>query len=215
MLCVSGAGAGLVGMIRYLGGAADQVRAGHPEVVVGEGRVQAWVIGSGGGADAEQALSDALADGVPVVVDADGLTHVTGPLGVPALLTPHAGELARMLGVERSAVEAEQLRFARLAATTYDAVVLLKGRHTLVATPEGRVHATTVGPSWLATAGAGDVLAGLCGSLVAAGLHPFDAGSVGSWLHGAAALLAGDGGPVTASEVAAALPRVCRDLLHP
>ena len=125
---------------------------------------------------------------------------------MPALLTPHAGELARMLGVEREQVEAEQLRFAREAAQRYDAVVLLKGRHTLVATPDGEVRVTTVGPAWLATAGAGDVLAGLCGSLVAAGLDPFDAGSVGSWLHGAAAVVAGGGGPVTAPDVAAALP---------
>jgi hydroxyethylthiazole kinase-like uncharacterized protein yjeF len=203
--------------VRYQGGAADLVRAKHPEVVVGEGPVQAWVIGSGGGADAEQALADSLADGVPVVVDADGLTHVTGPLGVPALLTPHAGELARMLGVEREQVEAEQLRFAREAAQRYDAVVLLKGRHTLVATPGGEVRVTTVAPAWLATAGAGDVLAGLCGSLLAAGLDPFDAGSVGSWLHGAAAVAAGSGGPVIAPDVARALPAVCRALLdrHP
>ncbi|MEP7090082.1 MAG: ADP/ATP-dependent (S)-NAD(P)H-hydrate dehydratase, partial [Nocardioidaceae bacterium] len=214
VLCVAGASSGLVGMVRYLGGAADQVRASHPEVVVGEGRVQAWVIGSGGGADAEQALEDSLADGVPVVVDADGLTHVTGPVGVPALLTPHAGELARMLGVERTEVEARQLHFARLAARRYDAVVLLKGRHTLVATPSGDVRATTVGPSWLATAGAGDVLSGVCGSLMAAGLSPLDAGSVGSWLHGAAAVVAGRDGPVVASEVAAALPGVCRRLLR-
>ena len=138
VLCVSGAGAGLVGMVRYVGEAADLVRARHPEVVVGEGRVQAWVIGSGGGASAEQALADSLADEVPVVVDADGLGHVDGPLGVPALLTPHAGELARMLDVEREEVEAEQLRFAREAAERYDAVVLLKGRHTLVAAPDGR-----------------------------------------------------------------------------
>lgn len=213
VLCVSGASTGLSGMVRYLGGAADLVRARHPEVVVGVGRVQAWVIGSGGGADAEQALVDSLADGVPVVVDADGLSHVTGPLGVPALLTPHAGELARMLGVERSEVEARQLHFARTAAEQYDAVVLLKGRHTLVATPAGDVRVTTVGPSWLATAGAGDVLAGLCGSLLAAGLDPFDAGSVGSWLHGAAAVVAGQGGPITAPDVAAALPGLCRTLL--
>jgi hydroxyethylthiazole kinase-like uncharacterized protein yjeF len=215
VLCVSGASAGLVGMIRYLGGAADLVREKHPEVVVGTGRVQAWVIGSGGGADAGQALVDSLADGVPVVVDADGLAHVTGPLGVPALLTPHAGELARMLGVEREQIEAEQLRFAREAAQRYDAVVLLKGRHTLVATPAGDVRVTTVGPAWLATAGAGDVLAGLCGSLMAAGLDPLDAGSVGSWLHGAAAVAAGRGGPVTAPDVAGALPTLLRSLLAP
>ncbi len=216
VLCVSGAGAGLAGMVRYLGGAADLVRATHPEVVVGEGRVQAWVVGSGGGSDAEQALADSLADGVPVVVDADGLQHVTGPLPVPALLTPHAGELARMLGVERAEVEADQLHHARLAARRFGAVVLLKGRHTLVAEPGGRVQVTTTGPAWLATAGAGDVLAGVCGSLLAAGLSPFDAGSVGSWLHGTAAVTAGGGsggGPVTASDVARAVPGVCRTLL--
>ncbi len=212
VLCVAGAGCGLAGMVRYLGGAADLVRVEHPEVVVGEGRVQAWVVGSGGGADAGQALADSLADGVPVVVDADGLAHVGGPLGVPALLTPHAGELARMLGVERGAVEAGQLHFARLAARRYDAVVLLKGRHTLVAAPSGEVRVNTVGTSWLATAGAGDVLAGLCGSLLAAGLSPLDAGSVGAWLHGAAAVAAGQDGPLTAPAVAAALPGVCRSL---
>jgi NAD(P)H-hydrate repair Nnr-like enzyme with NAD(P)H-hydrate dehydratase domain len=91
--------------------------------------------------------------------------------------------------------------------------VLLKGRHTLVAEPGGRVQASTVGPAWLATAGAGDVLAGLCGALLAAGLHPYDAGSVGAWLHGAAAVLAGHDGPVTAPEVAAAVPVLCRSLL--
>jgi hydroxyethylthiazole kinase-like uncharacterized protein yjeF len=213
VLCVSGAGAGLAGMVRYLGGAADLVREKHPEVVVGEGRVQAWVIGSGGGADAEKALRDSLADEVPVVVDADGLAHVDGPLGVPALLTPHAGELARMLDVDRAKVEAEQLRHARQAAERYDAVVLLKGRHTLVATPGGEVRVNTVGSSWLATAGAGDVLAGLCGALLAAGLDPLDAGSVGAWLHGAASVVAGRQGPVTAPAVAAAVPEVCRALL--
>ena len=177
--------------------------------------MQAWVIGSGGGADAEQALADSLADGVPVVVDADGLTHVDGPLGVPALLTPHAGELARMLGVEREQVEAEQLHYAREAARRYGATVLLKGRHTLVARADGGGAGHHRGPPWLATAGAGDVLAGLCGALVAAGLSPFDAGSVGSWLHGTAAVVAGHDGPVTAPEVARALPVVLRTLLRP
>ena len=214
VLCVSGAGCGLVGMVRYLGGGADLVRAAHPEVVVGEGRVQAWVVGSGGGDDAREALEASVSDGVPVVVDADGLSHVKGPVGVPALLTPHAGELARMLDVEREEVEADQLAFARRAATTYDAVVLLKGRHTLVATPDGDVRVTTVGPSWLATAGAGDVLSGICGALLAAGLDPYDAGSVGSWLHGAAAVVAGDGGPVTAPDVARAVPNLLRSLLR-
>jgi hydroxyethylthiazole kinase-like uncharacterized protein yjeF len=149
-----------------------------------------------------------------VVVDADALSHVTGPVDVPALLTPHAGELARMLGVEREEVEAEQLRFAREAASRFAAVVLLKGRHTLVAAPDGRVRVSTSGVPWLATAGSGDVLAGLCGALIAAGLDPFDAGSVGAWVHGAAAAQAGGGGPVTAPDIARAVPVVSRLLLR-
>lgn len=215
VLCTSGASTGLVGMVRYDGEAADLVRQAHPEVVVNAGQVQAWVVGSGGGADAGEALRVSLDDGVPVVVDADGLTHVEGSLEVPALLTPHAGELARMLGAEREQVEAEQLHFAREAAERFAAVVLLKGRHTLVAAPGGDVRVSTVGVPWLATAGAGDVLAGLCGALLAAGLAPFDAGSVGAWVHGAAATMAGRGGPVTATDVAAAVPGVCRALLGP
>ena len=150
----------------------------HPEVV-GAGRVQAWAVGSGGGAGAGDALAAALADGVPLVVDADALAHVTGPLGVPAVLTPHAGELAAMTGADRADIEARGLSHARAAAERYDAVVLLKGRHTLVAAPGGAVRVTTTGVPWLATAGAGDVLTGLVGALLAAGLTPYDAASVG------------------------------------
>ena len=212
VLCTSGAVTGLAGMVRYLGSAADAVRARHPEVVVGEGRVQAWVVGSGGGADAGTALAEALADRVPTVVDADALDHVRD--GAPdVVLTPHAGELARMLGVGREEVEADQLGFARDAAVEYDAVVLLKGRRTLVARPDGRVRVTTSGVPWLAVAGAGDVLAGIIGSLLAAGLDPWDAASVGSWLHGAAAALASRGAPLTAGSVADAVPEVVRNLL--
>ena len=213
VLSTSGAACGLVGMVRYAGGAPDAVRARHPEVVVGEGQVQAWVVGSGGDADAADALSAALRDGVPLVVDADALQHLDAPLDRPALLTPHAGELAAMLGVEREEVEGDQLAFARRAAREYAATVLLKGHHTLVAAPNGRVRVTTTGTPWLAVAGAGDVLGGLCGALLAAGLTPYDAGAVGSWLHGAAATLASDGGPTSAPDVAAALPRVIAALL--
>ena len=212
VLCTSGAATGLAGMVRYLGSAGDAVRARHPEIVVSPGRVQAWVVGSGGDADAVQALADALEDGVPTVVDADALAHVER--GTPlVVLTPHAGELARMLGVEREEIEADQLGFARRAAAEYDAVVLLKGRRSLVAQPDGRVRVTTSGVPWLAVAGAGDVLAGVIGSLLAAGLAPWDAASAGSWLHGAAAAQASRGGPVTASGVAEAVPQVVRVLL--
>lgn len=210
-LCVAGAASGLAGMVRYVGAAAEPVRAHRPEVV-GEGRVQAWVVGSGTDQDAKAHLEAALGDEVPVVVDADALAHVSGPVPVPAVLTPHAGELAAMTGADRADIEARPLAHARAAAEHYDAVVLLKGRRTLVAGGAG-VRVTTTGVPWLATAGAGDVLAGLVGSLLAAGLTPYDAASVGSWLHGAAATLASRGGPISAGDVARALAETVRQVL--
>ena len=215
VLCVAGAAAGWRAWSATSAAAADLVRAAHPEVVVGEGRVQAWVVGSGGGADAEQALADALADGVPVVVDADAPRPRRRPARRPGAAHParrRAGPDARRRA-RRGRGRPARAR-PRAAAERYDAVVLLKGRHTLVAAPDGRVRVTTVGPAWLATAGAGDVLAGLCGALLAAGLDPFDAGSVGSWLHGAAA----DAWPAErrpahrAGDVARPSPPSCREL---
>ncbi|MER6942311.1 ADP/ATP-dependent (S)-NAD(P)H-hydrate dehydratase, partial [Nocardioides sp. NPDC000441] len=137
-----------------------------------------------------------------------------GPLGVPAILTPHAGELAALIREDRGEIEARPLHYARLAAKRFDAVVLLKGRRTTIASPDPGtpVRVNTTGTSWLATAGSGDVLGGLIGSLLAAGLAPIDAASAGAWLHGAAASLASAGGPVTASGVAAAIPAVIRSL---
>ena len=104
LLSVAGAACGLAGMVRYVGDAAvaELVKTHHPEVV-GEGRVQAWVVGSGGGDAAGEELQAALADGVPVVVDADALQHVEP--GRAAVLTPHAGELAAMLGADRQDIE--------------------------------------------------------------------------------------------------------------
>ena len=213
LLSVAGAACGLAGMVRYVGddAVADRVREQHPEVV-GAGRVQAWVVGSGSGDGAAGTLADALGDDVPTVVDADALAHA--PRGrADVILTPHAGELAAMLGVERDEVEAQPLRHARRATDEYGAVVLLKGRHTLVAHPDGRVRVTTTGVPWLATAGAGDVLGGVIGALAASGLDPFDAASAGSWLHGAAATRASDGGPIVAGDVARALPGILGDLV--
>src|SRR3954451_2822712 len=213
LLSVSGAACGLAGMVRYVGEdqVAHTVRQQHPEVV-GEGRVQAWVVGSGGGDRAGEELEQALADEVPLVVDADALQHVKGPVE-KAVLTPHAGELAAMLDEVRETVEARPLHFARQAARQYHATVLLKGRRTVIARPDGRTRVNTTGTSWLSTAGAGDVLGGVIGALLAAGLTPYDAASVGAWLHGAAAMLASDGGPLVASEVARAVPDVVRGSL--
>ncbi len=225
VLSVSGAACGLAGMVRFVpAGSRDEaapvialVQAAHPEAVVGEGRVQAWVVGSGGGDSSADQLRAAMADEVPLVVDADALAVLAecgGVAGRPAVLTPHAGELARMTGVAREEVEADQLGSVRRAVARFGCVVMLKSRHTLTAHPDGRVRVTTVGPPWLATAGAGDVLGGLVGALLAAGLSAYDAASVGSWLHGAAASLARPDGPVTAAEVGRAVPELCARLLR-
>ncbi len=213
LLSVAGAASGLAGMVRYVGdeAVADRVREAHPEVV-GAGRVQAWVVGSGSGDGAAETLAAALRDDVPLVVDADALACLEAPAPAHAVLTPHAGELSRMLEVDRAAVEARPLEHARAAVERWGCTVLLKGRHTIVATLGRPARITTTGTPWLATAGAGDVLAGLVGALLAAGLGPHDAASVGSWLHGAAATRASAGGPIVALDVARALPEVVRDL---
>jgi ADP-dependent NAD(P)H-hydrate dehydratase / NAD(P)H-hydrate epimerase len=207
-LCVAGAQAGLAGMVRFVGDddLSRRIVDRAPEVVAGAGRVQAWVVGPGHGDDAEQQLHDALSDGVAVVVDATALQHLPATLDVPALLTPHAGELSRMLGVERETVEADPLGHARRAAERWGATVLLKGPRTVVATPGRTTRVNLTGSAWLGTAGSGDVLAGFAGSLLASGADPHDAGSLAAFLHGAAGVRANRGGPVTASAVAAALP---------
>jgi ADP-dependent NAD(P)H-hydrate dehydratase / NAD(P)H-hydrate epimerase len=220
VLCAGGALRGGAGMVRYLG--ADEpaavVRARWPEVVVGPGRVQAWTVGSGGGSDAGGWLERALADGVPTVVDADALAGIPGrrDRSAPLLLTPHAGELARLAGTDRDDVEARRLHHATAAARELGAVVLLKGSTTVVAGPDGRVRVNPTGSPVLATAGSGDVLAGLCGALLAGGLNPFDAGSVGAWLHGLAGRLASAGGaPLVAGDLLDALPAAFRRVLAP
>ena len=160
VLCTSGAVSGLAGMVRYAGSAADAVRAAHPEIVVADGRVQAWVVGSGGDADAEQALADALADGVPTVVDADALMHVRrGPRGPgPHPARRRAGPDARRRARGRSRPTSSPSSAAPRRSTT--PWCSSRDAGTLIARPDGRVRVTTSGVPWLAVAGAGDVLAG-------------------------------------------------------
>ncbi|MFE0460900.1 NAD(P)H-hydrate dehydratase [Kitasatospora sp. NPDC058965] len=219
-LAVAGALHGGAGAVRYQGRPGEEVVRRHPEVLLTPGRVQAWVVGPGSGDEAPGALADALADEVPVLVDADGLTELArlGPRALagraaPTLLTPHAGEAARLLGdgVTAQQVAAERLRRARELAERYGAVVLLKGSTTVVARPDGAARVNPTGTAWLATAGSGDVLAGLTGALLAAGLGAFDAASVGAYLHGLAGRIAAAGAPVTAGGVAAALPAAWRE----
>lgn len=218
VLAVAGALRGGAGAVRYVGPAADAVLARYPEVLVGRGRVQAWVVGPGIGAGRAAEVERALADrDVPVLVDADGLRgldpEVVRGRRAATLLTPHAGEAAALLGVPRESVEAGRLAAVRELAQRYGAAVLLKGSTTLVAPAGGAaVRVNPTGTPWLATAGSGDVLSGLAGALLAGGLPGADAGAVAAYLHGLAGRLAADGAPVVAQEVAAALPAAWRDV---
>ncbi len=237
VLCVGAALHAGAGMVRFSGAEHPTalVRARWPEVVPGDGQVQAWVIGPGldlehavSAAPARAALSASADHGLPLLVDAGALPLVVdhvrrhGPLDParsPVLLTPHAGELARLIAavgageLTRAEVEAHPLRHARAAASATGATVLLKGPTTIVVPPQGLVWAQAEGPPWLATAGSGDVLAGIAGALLAAGLPPARAGALAATVHGRAADAANPGGPVTASAVSAAVPGVVADLL--
>lgn len=218
-----------VGMVRYVGEPGPAVVAAHPEVVVGEGQVQAWALGSGVDAhDEAQAarISAALDSGLPAVVDAGALPLLPERVGPHVVLTPHAGELTRLLAARgvtasREDVVAAPLAWARRAHQLTGATVLLKGAVTVVVGP-GVGYAQSEAPAWLATAGAGDVLTGLLGALLAGrssdlpadpGLAPRLA-AVAASVHGRAARTANPGGPVTASAVADALPATIAALLH-
>jgi hydroxyethylthiazole kinase-like uncharacterized protein yjeF len=210
-----------VGMVRYLGpGRPTRLVLQHrPEAVTADGRVQAWVLGSGQDAaerdDATRLLLEsALGQGVPVVLDGGGLDLT--PRG-PAILTPHAGELARVLGVDRATVLADRESAVRIAVEESGATILLKGHETLIAGPD-RLEPLRVrnAPAWLATAGAGDALAGIIGALLAthpgAGELP-ELAATAAVIHGLAAERASGGGPFTILDLCAEIPRVVAALV--
>ncbi|MCM2517386.1 NAD(P)H-hydrate dehydratase [Streptomyces griseoincarnatus] len=227
VLAVGGALRGGAGAVRYVGPAGGAVLARYPETLVSErgparaGRVQAWVVGPGAGDDAAT-VGEVLAADVPVLIDADGLrlaevgaVRGRGLRGVPTLMTPHAGEAAALLGVEREEVESGRLAAVRELAARYEAAVLLKGSTTVVAEAGGggAVRVNPTGTPWLATAGSGDVLSGLGGSLLAAGLSAVDAGSVAAYLHGLAGRFAAEGAPVAAEDVAGRIVEAWRSVV--
>ncbi len=203
------------GMVRFQGAAAavDLIRAAAPNVVFGAGRVQARVLGSGWGdrTDGDQVVRRALDEGLPLVLDAEALRHLpSGPLGERVLLTPHAGELARLLGRERTEVERDPIDAVRTATARFGAAVLLKGATQYVCDPAGEISITVPGPAWTAQAGSGDLLAGICGSLLAAGLNPGRAGLAAASVQ---ALAAADApGPHPVQTIAEALPGVVASL---
>lgn len=224
------AGAGFVRFVGQ-GATAAAVLARRPETVVGTDlgrlRADAWVIGSGTDAalrtaETEQDLQRCLADSTPTVVDAGALDLVVE--GQPRLLlTPHAREFERLrsrLGLEP---ETDPAAAVAQVAMALQATVLRKGARTLVAGPEGDVIVVSAGTGWLATAGTGDVLAGVLGTFLAANpdVPIADVAAAGAWLHGHAARIAAgvagesltSGHPIVALDVAEALPHAIADVL--
>lgn len=167
-------------------------------------RIGCLIVGPGMG-DLPQVLTLALTSKAPKVIDADALRHIgdTSRLhGQDAILTPHAGEFDALFGPSK----APKLERALEAARSSKSVVVFKGPDTLVAAPDGRLGFAPPAPAWLASAGTGDVLAGMVAALRARGLDSFDAACAAVWLHGRAAELAAPG--MIADDLAVAIPRV-------
>ncbi|WP_323959085.1 NAD(P)H-hydrate epimerase [Arthrobacter sp. JZ12] len=240
---VTGAALGTgVGMIRFLGPQAvtSLINTVHPEAVcsqdsVGESHVQAWLVGPGATEDEgqHQRAHDAIASGLPTVVDAGALPLLPETVGGNVILTPHAGELAALFerrgnSVSREAIEAAPADFARRAARETGATVLLKGSTTVVAAPSGELFCQTNATPWLATAGSGDTLAGILGALVATnadnddvaaalGLPPSSRwgalAAAAAMLHGLAGRRAARSGPVVISDLPSYVGQVLAELI--
>ncbi|MDT7616594.1 MAG: ADP-dependent NAD(P)H-hydrate dehydratase / NAD(P)H-hydrate epimerase [Pseudonocardiales bacterium] len=210
------------GMVRFAGSAAPGVRDHWPEVVAVDhiadaGRTQSWTVGPGIGTDeaARELLAAVIERDVPLCVDADAITLLAqhddlraALRGRPVVITPHAGEFARIAGE----VGPDRIGAARRAAADLGVTVLLKGHTTVVADPDGRTLVHPASTSWAATAGSGDVLSGIIGALLAAGLEPWWAAGCAAFLHARAAEIAANGAPSPASALQAAIPDAIRSL---
>jgi hydroxyethylthiazole kinase-like uncharacterized protein yjeF len=225
-----------VGMVRFTGPRAvrQAVISARPETVGVGGRVQAWLLGSGMDSSHRSfllagELQHALASGEPTVLDAGGLDLV-GSHTAPTVITPHSRELANLLN-ERDVltsveeVDADPAAWAERAANHLQVAVLLKGSVTHVCDPAGTRLTVTAATHWLASAGTGDVLGGVIGALAATHHDRLasDATAItylsatAAYIHGEAARRASaawDGGPVTALDVAQAIPPVIGALLR-
>jgi hydroxyethylthiazole kinase-like uncharacterized protein yjeF len=215
-----------VGMVRYVGPepARQLVLARRPEAVSGMGRVQAWLVGSGMDATARSVgetalLRDALGQGLPAVIDAGALDLVGDATG-PVIITPHYGELARVLDADREQIAADPATWATRAADRLGVTVLLKGFVTHVAGGGMLLKARSATP-WLATAGSGDALGGVLGALLATHADQIPAdpalparlAAAAAVIHGMAGDRASAGGPVTVLDLAGALPTTIAHLL--
>ncbi len=224
-----------LGMVRFYPAAelAALVLQRSPEVVIAQGKVDAWLLGSGVASPGGLSISNCLRhrqmklarqQAAPTVLDA-GALHLADTLRAPTLITPHAGELAALLtsrGLQTSAqaIAAEPHLWAVRAQQALGVTVLLKGPLTVVAGPGIAITLPPATP-WLATAGTGDVLAGIVGALVAgrhAELHNDAAllarlAATGAYVHASAASIASHGAPLTASTLMASVGEAMRKIL--
>lgn len=214
-------------------GLAHLVLHKTPEALVQPGPVTAWLAGSGIDSKKYSDITTWLRhrwfvlldrQSVPTVLDA-GALHLAGSLEQPTLITPHSGELSRLLasrGVIASAelIEANPREWAQKASELLAVTVLLKGSKTVIAQDSYLIELPVATP-WLATAGSGDVLAGIIGALVATnyieilndGKRLADVAATGAFIHNKAALLASSGGPIGASMIVEAIPQAVASIL--
>jgi ADP-dependent NAD(P)H-hydrate dehydratase / NAD(P)H-hydrate epimerase len=235
VLSTGAASATGLGMIRFhsSSGLAHLVLHRNPEVVVQPGPVTAWLAGSGIEAKKYSDLTTwqrhrwltlIAQQSVPTILDA-GALDLAGKLDQPTVITPHAGELSRLLSrrgitVESEAIEGDPKKWARVASQELDVIVLLKGSRTVVAQGADLIELPSSTP-WLATAGTGDVLAGILGALVATNYidvlndkeHLAHLAASAAYLHNSAALLASRGSPINASQVIDYIPAAIGKIL--
>ena len=235
VLTTSAASATGVGMLRFhsSSGLAHLVLHSTPSAVVQPGKVAAWVVGSGINAKKYSDVTTWLRhrwfkliqlQSVPTVLDAGALS-LAGSLEQPTVITPHSGELAQLLvsrGVQVSseAVEGDPKKWVQIAAETLGVTVLLKGATTYVANDDVLIQLPVATP-WLATAGSGDVLAGIMGALVATNaieiLNDYDhlayVAASAAFIQNQAALKASAGAPINAESIVTAIPAVIAQLL--
>ncbi len=235
VLSTASASATGVGMIRFHSnsGLAHLVLHSNPEVVVQPGAVTAWLVGSGIESKRYSDITTWLRhrwfaliakQSVPTILDA-GALHLAGKFEQPTLITPHAGELARLLKsrgvtVTSEAIEGNPKKWATIASEKLGVIVLLKGSHTVVADGDLIIELPVSTP-WLATAGTGDVLAGIIGALVATNYIEIlndrkrlaEIAASAAFIHNTAALLASRDAPISASGVIAMIPDAIRKLI--
>jgi hydroxyethylthiazole kinase-like uncharacterized protein yjeF len=235
VLSTASASATGLGMIRFHSnsGLAHLVLHSNPEVVVQPGAVTAWLAGSGIDGKRYSDVTTWLRhrwftllpkQSVPTILDA-GALHLAGKFDQPTLITPHAGELARLLTqrgvtVTSEAIEGNPKKWAVIASERLGVVVLLKGSHTVVADGESIIEIPVSTP-WLATAGTGDVLAGIVGALVATNYIEIlndrnrlsEVAASAAYIHNSAALLASRDAPTSASRVIEMIPEAIRKIM--